>query len=101
MTSDLTVYFNTDEFAETVTYNGSSVTALFRYKRNLDVDAGTDNSDTTMAKAELMVKVSDVASPAYRDTIIVSSVTWRVKNIEYGDGYVWKLNLYQDERPVL
>ncbi len=97
MADDLSRFFNTEEFAETVNYNGSNVIAIFAYKRDLDAEG----NDTTMAKGILIVRASDVANPTYRDTVIVNSVTWRVRDIEYGDGFIWKLNLYRDERPIL
>ena len=98
---DLDIFLNTDEFAETISYNGSSISAIFSSKKNLDNDTEVKGGDTSMAKAILIVKVSDIASPAYRDTVIRSNVTWKIRDIEFGDGYIWKLNIYRDERPVL
>ena len=98
MTSDLSVFFDSDEFAETVTYNGESIEAVIDYGEDLDrIEAG----DAVAAMATIYVEVSDVADPDYRDTVVIGSDTWRVRNIVKGDGYVWKLDIKRDERPVL
>lgn len=97
MTSDLSVFFNTDDFAQSVTYAGKAVNALVILGENLD-DAGSRES--AMARGQIVVKVSDVATPAYRDAVVIGSDTWRVRRIVYGDGLVWKLDIYRDERPV-
>lgn len=98
LTSDLSIFYDTDEFAETVTYNGSAIPAIVDYKTNLD-DAGSRGS--AMAIAEISVRASDVAAPAYRDTVVIGSVTWKVRRTLSGDGKEWKLELYRDERPMI
>ena len=92
--SDLPVFFNTDEFSQTVTYAGSSIDAVVSFNKNLD-DAG----QSPMATGLIRVKASDVANPDYRDAVIISGVTWRVRRIESGDGNTWQLEVYRDERP--
>ena len=52
-----------------------------------------------MATGPVIVKVSDVASPSYRDAVLINTVTWYVRRIVYGNGNVWKLEIYRDERP--
>jgi len=95
---DLDVFFNTDEHAQTVTYNGTEITAVDGYAALM----GEDNNAVKRVKT-LWVKVSDVASPAYRDTVIIDSVTWYVGPEEEfrGDTHTWELPLYRDERPVI
>jgi len=97
MTTDLASFFNSDEFAESVTYAGSAITAIFTPADNLDEDEG----GSALAMATLEVKVSDVAAPAYRDAVVVGSATWAVRKILSGDKDVWRLELYRDERPVI
>jgi len=96
MTTDLSVLFNTDEFAETVTYSGEDISAVVDY--GLDQDMG---DEATVDRALLCVKQSDVSSPAYRDAVVIGTATWYVKNVKSGDGYVWVLEITKDERPVL
>ena len=99
LTTDLSVFFDTDEFAEVVTYNSASIKAVVDYGVNQSLD---DNiNDSNMTKATIFVKASDVPDPKYRDTVIINAVVWDVMNIAEGDGYAWKLNLYRDERPHL
>lgn len=96
ITSDLATVFDTDEFAQAVTYNGTSINAIVDYGEDQD----TNDADS-ITKATIFVKVSNVTLPVYRDTVIINSITWEVLNIAEGDGYIWKLNLYRDERPHL
>ena len=96
ITSDLSVIFNINELADTIIYNGSSIQALIGYGECYD-----DQSNVNAVKANIAVKLSDVPSPAYDDTVVIAGVTWRVLNIEKGNGYVWDLNLIRNERPML
>lgn len=91
------VFFNTDEFAESVTYNGTAnVPALVKYLEDLD----DGRSGIRVARAEIFVRSSDVQTPSYRDTVVIGSRTWRVARIEEGDGNTWTLGLERDERPT-
>lgn len=97
--TDAKTQWFSDELIDTVTYNGNSIPAHVQYEENLEQ---TGANDSVMAKSILTIKQSDVAAPAYRDTVIIGTDTWRVLNIKSGDsGYVWILNLYRDERPVI
>jgi hypothetical protein len=98
LTTDLPVFFDTDDFARTVTYNGAEISAI--------VDYGVSPDGENARTARLIVKVSDVPDPAYRDTVVIGSATFRVfrdpgKEVAVkGDGHVWELSLVRDERPV-
>lgn len=96
ITSDLSVFFNTNEFAETVTYNGTDIPAIVEYEENLDEQTGS-----AVAIATLTIKKSDVSDPDYLDTVVIGSDTWKVRNRIEGNAYIWKLALYRDERPIL
>lgn len=91
LTQDLSVFFNIDEFATTVTYDSVSVSAI--------VDYG--DSDYRVTKATLFVKVSDVALPKYRDEVIIDSLTWYVMRKIESNGKVWEIGIERDERPEL
>jgi anti-sigma factor ChrR (cupin superfamily) len=92
-TADLSVFFNTDEFAESVTYKGAAIDAIVTYGQDPNA-AGSSRR----AEATLMVKQSDVAAPAYRDTVVIGTTTWYVQNVQQGDDDVWLITLYSDER---
>lgn len=99
LTNDLATFYNTDEFAVTVTYDGTSITADVMYG-----DSGKDrdyNKDFSVTKAVLRVKQSDVTNPAYRDTVIIGSNTWYVQREIQGDGYDWVIGIERAERPEL
>lgn len=97
LSTDLAVFFETDEFAQSVTYAGTAINALVLFNENLDA-AGS--RDSAMAIGEIWVKVSDVALPAYRDVVVIGSDTWNVRRILFGDGYIWKVEIYSGQRPV-
>jgi len=95
MAADLAAnQYDTDEHAVSVSYNGSSISALVEYGDDLE-----DSQDGLFAVAYLTVLKSDVASPAYRDPVIISSQTWYVQKIVKGDTLQWQLKLTRDERP--
>jgi len=95
LTTDMSVFLNTDEFAETITYNGSPIDAIVDYGEDLDdVKNGTNSIADT-----IQVMVSDVATPAYRDAVIIGGNTYAVLRRKSGDGYTWTLEIYRGERP--
>lgn len=100
---DLGVIFDTDDFAETATYTpfGGSpkeVTVVFIPGRDID-DARW--SAAVQASAVMWIQASDVASPAYKDTVLVGVDTWTIVNIDRGGrDKVWRLELRRDLRPT-
>lgn len=97
--TDLAVLFSTDlPGVETVTYKGSEIPGI--------VDYGGKGHGENARTATLTVKVLDVPDPAYRDTVVIGSTTWRVfkdsgqEVIIRGDGRTWELPLIRDERPA-
>lgn len=96
MTTDLSVFFNTDEFAEPITYAGSSITAV------VEIGAAPKREDEAhLQRAEIWIKRSDVSDPAYRDKVVIDSVTWRVLGTLMSDDDICQLELFRDERPVV
>lgn len=99
--ADLTAHhFNTDEFAESVTYNGTTIAAVVEYGE----DPATPKSyagagaRSQVERADLWVKVADVARPAYRDTVVIGGRTWYVRGVLSGDGFVWRIHIETNER---
>ncbi len=93
------IIFNTDEFAVSVTYNGTPIDAIFG-----EIRQGASGRGSVMEQGRLTVKTSDVASPTYRDTVIIAGVTWKVFRDEThqieGGGLVWRIPVYVAERPI-
>lgn len=79
-------------WVQSVTYNGSTVSASFQIKSE-------DMADGRRESAELIVSADDIASPAYRDAVVVAGATWHVMRILSSDGSSHKLELYRGERP--
>lgn len=94
ITADLDdVFFDTDEFAEEITYNGASINAIVEYGVNLT------HGETAAAQAQILVKKADVSAPQPRDTVVIGSTTYTVQSTLKGDGYTWTLNLVTNSRP--
>ena len=87
-------------FGETVTYGGVSITADVNISDEHD-DGHT--SDATGKFGVIEVLKTDVASPAYRDPVIISGVTWYVGSpaVKKDNITSWWLYIYTDERPRL
>lgn len=94
--SDLTKFFDANDFAIPVSYNSSSILAIWTPGENQ-----ADNASAIVREGKLEVRVGDVATPAYRDTVVINSVTWRVRPVISGDEYTWVLALETSERPKL
>ena len=93
--ADMDAFFNEDEHARTVTYNGTDITAVADVGQRI-----AENDGAVVDECKLYVQVTDVADPAYRDTVVIGSDTWRVRRALACDGYTWTLSLERDERPV-
>ena len=96
ISADLLKQFDTDEHAQVVTYAGNDISAIVNFEKDLDERPGGK-----FVGAMMVVKVSDVANPAYRDQVVIGSDTWQVQNVESGDGYVWVLKLEREHRPSM
>jgi len=98
---DLSVFFNADEFADSVTYNGAALSAVFIPDEENRMQLKADAS-----QAYLIVKVSDLASaPAYRDVIVINGNTWYAfrdtkDRAEIIDG-VYMIPIIRGEKPRL
>lgn len=101
ITSDLdAVVLNTDEFAKEITYKGATIKAIVHYGPRRTKSDQAVSCDAWLEG----VKVSDVPTPAYRDTVVIGSDTYKVliddTTQPEGDGYSWIIDLKKGERPV-
>lgn len=64
----------------TVTYEGASITAIFRRLTEAEIDS--DRGQQTDEMGELKVKTSDVVDPATSHTVVIGSDTWSVTSID-------------------
>jgi hypothetical protein len=79
MASDLSMFYNTDEFADSITYTpageaGISTAGIIDH----GALAESQGSDALGAVATLRVQVSEVATAAQGDTVAIGSDTWEV-----------------------
>lgn len=103
MTNDLTTFFNTDEFADTITYipvDGLpvSITAFFG-----DQNATLQDPEPPGDSIIIFVKTSEVENPQYKDQFIINSESWYLrKNLSGGsnDG-IFELEISRSERRQL
>lgn len=97
------VIFSEDDFAETAIYTpfgGSPVSVKVLFLPEDDIDDVQWNT-AVQASGIMYVQASDVASPAYKDTVVIGSDTWTVVNINRGvRDKMWRLDLRRDLRPT-
>jgi len=83
------VFYNTDEFAETITLNGVTVSALVG-----DIDNTTEQSlNVHGAELSCCVRVSEVASVVNGQSAIVRGVNYRVIGDPVQDRLEWSFML--------
>jgi hypothetical protein len=99
--ADLTaVFFNTDEFAETITFKGVTIPAIVTRQKKIN------NVGTYKITAWIEVKVSDVPAPKYRDVVVIGADTFYVYQDDDvtpekdDSGLTWIIPLIRDERPL-
>ena len=102
-TSDLDVFFNSDEFAKAVTYtpavgDAANIYGIIEYEQDDNL-----RPDASMLKdATLYVKKSDIADPDYFDTVTIAGTTWKIRHADPSDDdLIWILKIHRDERPVI
>ena len=98
LTTDLPVFFNTDDFAETVSY-----TALGGVAANITAIVTREGTHQepyvrgpVSATATVLVKKSDVATPQHGDTYTFDSQTWEhdpESGITYEDAQIYEIAL--------
>jgi hypothetical protein len=89
ITSDLSIFFNTDEFAEEITFGGVSVDAIVDVT-DRDLTFGKDSH-----KVIILIPVSSLASaPSGREVVVVKGVTWTVYRDEDDNAYVEEDGVY-------
>ena len=79
MIADLDIFFNTDEFAEEITYTpaGGSATTITMIPdaQNAGIQSVAPESDSMI----IYVKTSDVPSPNYKDTFTINGEVWYLR----------------------
>lgn len=88
ITADLSVFYQTGEFADTITYkaggtgDGTSISAI------LDVGRGRKPEIQTTAPPDqemlIMVQTADVATPNSSDTFTISGTVWYLRQVVGG-----------------
>ena len=80
-----------NSFAQSISYNGTTIDAIVTYEEN----------DFKKLIATIEIQSADVALPDYRDTIIIGSLTYKVKKRLSGDAYYWKIQAEASERVMV
>ena len=75
LTEDLDTFFDVDEFAEQVTLDGVTISAIFS-EEPVEVDF------VQTKKPFIRCKASDAASVQFNSTVVRNSTTYKVKRIE-------------------
>jgi len=95
LSSDLPVFFNIDDFGETVSYNSVDIEAV--------VDHGfEEDANSLFDFVDIEVKASDVATVTYRtDTLVYGGLTWRYPKIVSQDVHTKKIRFIRNQKPKI
>lgn len=88
---DLTIFFNTDDFAEEVTLNGETVSVIFdNPTESVDLyETGVEATDASM-----LCKTSDLASIARNQTVVRGAASYKtVRWSRIDDGLISRVFL--------
>lgn len=85
------VFFNTDEFAETIQYDGVNIPALINRFRDLDLASGN-----TASRAEIHIK-KEAVTIDYHDQVFFDEAFWSVERIDRQDERVAILSVRRKE----
>jgi hypothetical protein len=97
ITADLEdVFFNTDEFAESITYGTATIDAVVSYDVNLH-----EGGLATWAEGLIVVKKSDVPTFVQRTAVTIGSDAWKTKRELMTDAYTRTIEIEKDMRPRL
>jgi len=100
-----TVFFNTDDFADTVTYTpvsgtGKTIKAIIDY--GVPDESGLAGMDAVNTDAELWLQAdatNGIASVAVNDAVTIGSETWRVIYArKVDDGLIWRCRISRSTR---
>lgn len=88
--SDADTFFDTDEFAEDIEYNGASVKAI--------VESISERVANTVAAAtlQIIVQSTDISQPAIDDRVLYDGTYYRVGQGAYMTGLDWNIPLIRD-----
>lgn len=92
LASDLGIFFNDDEFAESATYNGKVITVV----EAAVSERNTGSPGFASPTFGIFVKASDVARPKGGDIVTFRGVSCRVSQFASGDIGVWLVDLMKD-----
>lgn len=94
ISADSAVFFNSDEFGQTVTLNSASVVAVPGEPMPEESAAGL------VDVLDIEFKASNYATINYRsDTVIVSGVTWAYPKLVHQDDYTKLVRFRRNIRP--
>lgn len=92
LASDMSVFFNTDEFSEEILYNGETVKAIIDRLRQPQIDG-----DTSADYAQVLVQKSQVNNPKIHDILVFDDKAWVVEIVTRADFLVFELSCHTNE----
>lgn len=90
--SDLGVFFNDDEFAESATYNGEAVKVVEAQTS----ERVTGDPGFATPQFSIYLKASDVPRPRGGDSVVFRGAACRVMQYSSAQGGVWLVDLIQN-----
>lgn len=87
---NINVFFNLNEFAETVMYNGNSIVVVPNLGSDLE-DGNIVGYHGTSARAIFYLKAVEVPIPRHGDILTYNGEDWTVVQVVYSKGGVHKI----------
>lgn len=105
MASDMAVFMSLSEFADTAIYDdGTTTVSIPVILDSYDLGTKAGRLDVPATHGTILVKKSDVPTPAYRQTFTVSGVEWEINSgpnnsfVVGEDSDTWLLRVQKGER---
>lgn len=89
---DLTIFFNTAEFAESATYNGRAITVI----ETEATERLTGLPGFAIATHALLIRASEVERPKAGDTVIFRGSQFSVGPYPVSESGVWRIDLLKE-----
>ena len=99
ISSDLSVFFNTDDFADSAVYNSHDGTYSSKSIKII-IDYNADLSKTEFGAADttqIILQKSEIVDPKIYDTIVFDGVTYTIRQRLSGDNYTWNVAVESDQ----
>ena len=91
ITADEGIFFNSDDFAEAIVYNGGEVLAI----ETTATDRNTGRPGFVVPVFTIMISANDVTRPEAGDPVTFRGRKYKVGENPFSDGGIWVVDLVE------